>query len=89
MSNVWLLDSGWVQMNVLHLHLSDYCRFAVESRVFPELTAGLESGEQAGFYTQDQVIVVTRWKRRDERWENRVARSPPHGLDQARLSEVP
>jgi N-acetyl-beta-hexosaminidase len=66
-SNVWLLDSGWVQMNVLHLHLSDYCRFAVESRVFPELTAGLESGEQAGFYTQDQVTVVTRWKRRDER----------------------
>ena len=41
-------------MNVLHLHLSDFCRFAVESKVFPELTATL-TGNQGGFYTQNDV----------------------------------
>jgi N-acetyl-beta-hexosaminidase len=39
---------------VLHLHLSDFCRFAVESKVFPALTANL-TGLQAGFYTQQEV----------------------------------
>ena len=29
------------KMNVLHLHASDMCRFGVESKKFPQLTAGL------------------------------------------------
>jgi hypothetical protein len=29
-----LLDAmGYLKMNVLHFHLSDYCRFAVESKL--------------------------------------------------------
>uniref|UniRef100_A0A7S4DXL4 Beta-hexosaminidase n=1 Tax=Lotharella globosa TaxID=91324 RepID=A0A7S4DXL4_9EUKA len=42
------------KLNVLHLHASDYCRFAVESKKFPNLTAAL-TGVYAGFYTQDDV----------------------------------
>eukprot|EP00039_Didymoeca_costata_P022908 m.347559 g.347559 ORF g.347559 m.347559 type:complete len:345 (+) comp33282_c0_seq1:2-1036(+) len=41
-------------MNVLHLHFSDFCRFAIESKVFPQLTANL-TGLQAGHYTQDDI----------------------------------
>ena len=29
------------KLNVLHLHASDYCRFGVESKLFPNLTAAL------------------------------------------------
>ena len=43
-----------VKLNVLHFHLSDQCRFAVESHLFPQLTANL-TGIQAGHYTQDEV----------------------------------
>ena len=42
------------KMNVLHLHASDMCRFGVESKKYPNLTASL-SGDYAGFYTQDDV----------------------------------
>jgi len=42
------------KLNVLHLHFADWCRFAIESDVFPELTEGL-TGEQGGFYTKDEV----------------------------------
>ena len=41
-------------MNVLHLHASDMCRFGVESKTFPELTAAL-TGIHAGFYTQQDI----------------------------------
>ena len=51
----WLIDAMVVQkLNVLHLHLSDFCRFSVESKVFPALTANL-TGIHAGFYTQEEV----------------------------------
>ena len=43
-----------VKLNVLHFHLSDQCRFAVESTRFPQLTANL-TGIQAGHYTQADV----------------------------------
>ena len=43
-----------VKLNVLHLHASDFCRFAVESKVFPNLTAAL-TGDMAGHYSQDDV----------------------------------
>lgn len=37
-----LLDTmSWNKMNILHLHASDLCRFAVESKIFPELTSNL------------------------------------------------
>jgi len=50
-----LLDTmGAVKLNVLHLHASDHCRFGVESKIFPELTAGLV-GDRAGFYTQADI----------------------------------
>lgn len=29
-----------VKMNVLHLHASDFCRFSVESKIYPNLTKG-------------------------------------------------
>ena len=43
-----------VKLNVLHLHASDHCRWAVESKLFPQLTANL-TGAFAGFYTQDDI----------------------------------
>lgn len=42
------------KMNVLHWHLSDWCRVALESKIFPMLTAGLVD-LQAGFYTQVKI----------------------------------
>ena len=46
-----------VKLNVLHLHASDQCRFAVESKLFPNLTASL-TGSRAGHYTQGDVAAV-------------------------------
>eukprot|EP01063_Lacrimia_lanifica_P028243 TRINITY_DN4091_c0_g4_i1.p1 TRINITY_DN4091_c0_g4~~TRINITY_DN4091_c0_g4_i1.p1 ORF type:complete len:515 (+),score=171.59 TRINITY_DN4091_c0_g4_i1:55-1599(+) len=46
-----------VKMNVLHLHIVDRCRFAVESKVYPALTANL-TGLQAGHYTQDDIKTL-------------------------------
>ena len=43
-----------VKLNVLHLHLSDYCRFGVESKRYPNLTAAL-TGANAGHYTHADV----------------------------------
>ena len=42
------------KMNVLHLHASDYCRFGVESKLFPNLTASL-TGVKGGFYSQADI----------------------------------
>lgn len=36
-----------VKLNVLHLHASDHCRWAVESKLFPQLTSNL-TGSFAG-----------------------------------------
>jgi hexosaminidase len=44
-----------VKMNVLHLHLTDFQGFRIESKVFPRLTADGSDGE---FYTQDQMRAV-------------------------------
>lgn len=43
-----------VKLNVLHLHASDMCRFGVESKKYPNLTASL-TGIHAGFYTQEDI----------------------------------
>ena len=45
------------KLNVLHLHASDMCRFGVESKRFPQLTASL-SGIHAGHYTQDDIRAL-------------------------------
>ena len=53
-----MLDAmAMVKLNVLHFHLSDQCRFAVESTRFPALTANL-TGLQSGHYTQDDVRQI-------------------------------
>ena len=39
------------KLNVLHFHLSDWGRVAVESKIYPQLTSELV-GERGGFYTQ-------------------------------------
>lgn len=43
-----------LKMSLLHLHVSDECRFGIQSKLFPNLTAGL-IGDYAGFYTQDDI----------------------------------
>eukprot|EP00123_Amoebidium_parasiticum_P014621 comp22576_c0_seq1/m.34484 comp22576_c0_seq1/g.34484 ORF comp22576_c0_seq1/g.34484 comp22576_c0_seq1/m.34484 type:complete len:545 (-) comp22576_c0_seq1:657-2291(-) len=50
------------KLNVLHWHLSDFCRFAVQSDKFPELSAGL-TGDLAGYYTKAEVQEVIEYAR--------------------------
>ena len=45
------------KLNVLHLHASDECRFGVESKLYPNLTASL-SGAFGGFYTQVDIKAL-------------------------------
>ena len=45
------------KLNVLHLHASDFCRFGVESKLFPNLTASL-TGVKGGFYTQEDIKTL-------------------------------
>ena len=47
-----------VKLNVLHLHVTDFCRFGVQSLKFPNLTAGLASGPDAGFYSQAEIKAL-------------------------------
>lgn len=46
-----------VKLNVLHLHASDDCRFGVESKLYPNLTAALV-GHNAGFYSQEDIRAM-------------------------------
>ena len=50
------------KMSVLHLHLTDEFRWSVESKRYPALTSGLESGE---FYTQAELraLIEYGWDR--------------------------
>lgn len=43
------------RMNVLHFHLSEFCRYAIESKAFPALSANLSSGLNKGFYTWNDI----------------------------------
>lgn len=45
------------KLNVLHLHASDFCRFGVESKLYPNLTASL-TGVKGGFYTQQDIKTL-------------------------------
>jgi len=56
-----LLDTmAAVKLNVLHLHASDMCRFGVESKKYPNLTASL-TGIHAGFYTQKDIADLVNY----------------------------
>eukprot|EP00118_Oscarella_pearsei_P018802 m.194898 g.194898 ORF g.194898 m.194898 type:complete len:513 (+) comp39508_c1_seq15:46-1584(+) len=53
-----LLDAmSYVKMNVLHMHLSDFCRFSVESLLYPELTAGLKGQ----YYTHENISAIVQY----------------------------
>ena len=49
-----------VKMNVLHLHLSDNCRFAVELDNYPLLTQR-NTGIMAGTYTTSDIAEIVRY----------------------------
>ena len=53
-----LLDTmASVKMSVLHFHASDYCRWSIESKLYPQLhMSKLQPGmKDAGYFTQDDV----------------------------------
>ena len=43
---------------IKHFHLSEFCRYAIESRAYPELSASLESGLNTGVYTFEEVRAL-------------------------------
>ena len=45
------------KLNLLHLHASDECRFGIESKLFPNLTARLV-GDYGGFFTQADITAL-------------------------------
>ena len=61
-----LLDTmSGAKLNVLHLHASDYCRWSVESKLFPAITSNLTVGRpDAGFYTQREVVELVAYAKR-------------------------
>ena len=52
-----LLDTmAAAKMNVLHFHASDYCRWSVESKVYPDLQKNLAAGlPDEGYYSQEDI----------------------------------
>jgi len=53
-----LIDTmSLLKMSLLHLHVSDECRFGIESKLFPNLTSRLV-GDYGGFYTQDDIRAL-------------------------------
>jgi hexosaminidase len=53
--NIDLMAS--VKLNVLHLHLTEYQGFRIESKVFPKLH---EMGSGGNYYTQDDIREIVR-----------------------------
>ncbi|NOY37635.1 MAG: family 20 glycosylhydrolase [Chlorobi bacterium] len=47
-----------VKMNVLHLHLTEYQAFRIESKVFPLLQ---EKGSDGNYFTQDDIREIIRY----------------------------
>ena len=53
-----ILDSmAAAKLNVFHWHLSDNCRWAVQSALFPNVTSRL-TGDYGGFYSADDVTTI-------------------------------
>jgi len=48
---------SYLKQNVLHFHMSDFCRFSVESKLYPNLTESLQ-GELAGHYSQADLSAL-------------------------------
>eukprot|EP00656_Telonema_subtile_P057455 TRINITY_DN9455_c0_g1_i2.p1 TRINITY_DN9455_c0_g1~~TRINITY_DN9455_c0_g1_i2.p1 ORF type:complete len:322 (-),score=94.50 TRINITY_DN9455_c0_g1_i2:142-1107(-) len=60
---------GYTKMNVLHLHLSDEPAVRFESKLYPELTAGLNGA----FYTQEELQALVAYaKQRGVRVEPEI-----------------
>ncbi len=49
-----------VKLNVLHLHLSDYQGFRVESKIFPKLH---EAGSEGNYYSQEDIKEIVQFAR--------------------------
>ena len=43
---------------VRHFHLSEFCRYAIESKAYPQLSANLSSGLNKGFYTFEEIRTL-------------------------------
>jgi len=54
----FLLGMAHARLNILHLHLSEFCRFSMQSLAFPNLTQPLAQGINQGFYTVGDVAHV-------------------------------
>ena len=53
------------RLNVMHFHLSEFCRYAIESRAYPELSKPLEAGLNEGYYTWEEITdLVAQAKQR-------------------------
>lgn len=50
-----IVAMSFAKMNVMHFHLSEFCRYAIESRRHPGLQQNLRTGINRGFYTFDDV----------------------------------
>ena len=46
------------RLNVLHFHLSEFCRYAIESKAYPQLSKNLSSGLNKGFYTWPEITTL-------------------------------
>jgi N-acetyl-beta-hexosaminidase len=45
--------------------LSEFCRYAIESKAYPQLSANLSSGLNKGFYTFEEIrTLIDRAKER-------------------------
>lgn len=49
-----------LKMNVLHMHLSEQARVAVESKIYPGLTKNLV-GKHGGFYKQSEIKEIVKY----------------------------
>lgn len=77
----------YTKMNVLHWHLTDYCRASFESETYPILTDSLK-GDHVGSYSHSTVKEILEYaKERGVRIIPEVD-IPGHSLGFAALSEV-
>jgi hexosaminidase len=52
----FLIGMATARMNVLHFHLSEFCRYALQSAAYPNLTVPLEAGVNRGYYTTKEIV---------------------------------
>jgi hexosaminidase len=54
---------AFAKMNVLHFHLSEFCRYAIESKRHPGLQENLKTGINRGFYSFSDVRELVSYAR--------------------------